>query len=95
MKDLLAFIAVILSIIAFVPAIFFFVRAGYHFFQMLGHYRSGRHQLTANLLPLVAALIPQLFTEQGNVHRRNFLSNLNWALCCFAFIAAVYAFLGI
>ena len=85
-----------LAVVAFVPAIiFFFLRAGYQFVLMLGHYRSDKHQMVANLLPFVAPFMPQIFTDQGNIHRRAFVSNLLWSLCCAAFIAVIYAVLGI
>lgn len=84
-----------LAIAAFVPAIFFFLRASYQFVLMLGHYRSGKHQMAANLLPFLAPFMPQIFTDQGNIHRRAFVSNLLWSLCCAGFIAVMYANLGI
>jgi len=95
MERYLMLLAGVLAIAAFVPAIFFFLRAGYQFVLMLRHYRSGKHQVTANLLPFFAPFMPQIFTEQGNVHRRAFLSNLLWSLCCAGFIAVIYAVLGI
>lgn len=84
-----------LAVVAFAPAIFFFLRAGHQFFLMLGHYRSGKHEFAANLLPFLAPFMPQVFTDQGNVHRRAFISSLFWSLCCAGFIAAMYAMLGI
>lgn len=95
MENHLKLAAVALAVIAFVPAIFFFLRAGYQFVQMLGHYRSGRHQFAANLLPFMVPFMPQVFTEQGNIHRRAFLSNLGRSVLCIAFISVVYAALGI
>ena len=95
MENYLGLTAAALAIMAFVPAIFFFLRASYQFVQMLGHYRSGKHQLAANLLPFLVPFMPQVFTEQGNLHRQAFLSNLGWSLCCIVFIAVVYAFLGV
>lgn len=95
MEHYLELAAVALSIIAFVPATFFFLRASYQFVLMLGHYRSGKHQLGANLLPFLVPFMPQVFTEQGNLHRQAFLSNLGWSLCCMAFIAIMYTVLGV
>jgi hypothetical protein len=85
----------ILAIAAFVPAIFFFFRGMYHFVAMLRHYRSGRHQFAANFVAFLVPFAPQFFTEQGNVHRKLFLSSLFWALCSALFIAVMYAVLGI
>ena len=80
---------------AFVPAVLFFFRAGSHFVKMLTHFRSSRHDLIANLVPFMVPFMPQLFSEQGNVHRRGFVLNFGLFLCCVAFIAAMYALLGI
>jgi len=95
MENSLNLLAGGLAIAAFVPAIFFFLRASYQFVLMLGHYRSGKHQMAANLLPFFVPFMPQVFTEQGNVHRRAFVSNLFWSLCCAGFIAVIYAVLGV
>lgn len=80
----------VLVIVAFVPAIFFFLRAAYQFVLMLGNFRSGKHEFAANLLPFLVPFMPHVFTEQGNIHRRAFLSNLFWSLCCIAFIGVGY-----
>lgn len=85
----------LLAIVAFVPCFFFGLRAGYHFFSMLRHRRSGLSGITADLVPFFAPLMPQQFTDQGNVHRRAFLRSLNWALVFGAFIAFAFAVLGI
>lgn len=84
-----------LAIVAFVPAIFFLLRACYQFVLMLRHYRSGKHQMVSNLLPFLVPFMPHIFTDQGNIHRRAFVSNLLWSVCCIGFIAVVYAGLGI
>ncbi len=85
----------LLAIAAFVPCIFFGLRAGFHFISMLGHRRSGLSGIAADLVPFLAPLMPQQFTDQGNVHRRAFLRNLNWALVFGVFIAIAFAVLGI
>jgi hypothetical protein len=95
MERYLMLLGVALAVVAFVPAIFFFLRASHQFVLMLGHYRSGEHRLAANLLPFLAPFMPQVFTDQGNVHRRAFLSSLFWSVCCAGFIAVMYAILGI
>lgn len=87
--------AAVLAIIAFVPAIFFFLRAAFQFVMMLGHYRSGQHRLGANFLPFLVPFAPQFFSEQGNIHRKKFLSSLGWSLCCAVFIGVVFAVLGV
>ena len=83
------------TIAAFVPAVVFFLKAARHFVQMLTHFRSGRHNLAANLVPFAVPFMPQLFTEQGNVHRRGFVVNIGWFLCCLVFIVAMFALLGL
>ena len=95
MEHYLKLAAIALSIIAFVPETFFFLRASYQFIQMPGHIRSRKHQLGANLLPFLVPFMPQVFTEQGNLHRQAFLANLGWSLCCMAFIAITYTVLGV
>jgi hypothetical protein len=85
----------LLAIVAFVPCFFFGLRAAFHFFFMLGHRRTEVSGLAADLVPFFAPLMPQQFTDQGNVHRRAFLRDLNWALVFGAFIAIVFAVLGI
>lgn len=95
MGQYLMFSGGILAIAAFVPAIFFILRGMYHFAAMLRHYRSDRHQFAANFVPFLAPFSPQFFTEQGNVHRRLFISSFFWALCSTLFIAVMYAALGI
>jgi uncharacterized membrane protein YhaH (DUF805 family) len=95
MEHYLKLTAAVLAIIAFVPVIFFMLRAIRQFVLMLGHFRSGKHELVANLLPFLAPFFSQVFTEQGNIHRRAFMSSLLWSLLCGAFIAVVYAVLGI
>lgn len=95
MEHYIKIAAAVLAIIAFVPAIFFFLRAAYQFVMMLNHYRSEQHRLGANLLPFLAPFAPQFFSEQGNIHRKAFLSNLGWSLCCAVFIGVVFAALGI
>ena len=86
---------VIAAAMAFVPAFYFFIRAAIHFVKMLGHFRSSKHHLGANLVPFLMPWMPQLFTEQGNVHRTAFNRNLLWFACCFIFIVVVYTALGI
>ena len=95
MEHYLSTVCVFITIAAFVPAMWFFFRAARHFAQMLTHFRSGRHDLAANLVPFIIPFMPQLFTEQGNVHRRGFVSNLGGFLCCLLFIASMFGLLGI
>ena len=83
------------TFVAFMLAAVFLLRAARHFIQMLAHFRSGRHELTANLVPFMVPFMSQLFTEQGNVHRHGFVVNFGWFICCFSFIAAMFALLGI
>jgi len=85
----------ILAIAAFVPAIFFILRGMYHFVAMLRHYKSERHEFAANFVAFLVPFAPQFFTDQGNVHRRLFVSSFFWALCSALFIAVMYAVLGI
>jgi hypothetical protein len=85
----------LLAIVASVPCFFFGLRAAYHFFSMIGHRKTGASGLAADLVPFFAPLMPQQFTDQGNVHRRAFLRDLNWALVFGAFIAIAFAVLGI
>ena len=85
----------VLAIAAFVPAIFFILRGTYHFVAMLRHYKSERHEFAANFVAFLVPFAPQFFTEQGNVHRRLFVSSFFWALCSTLFIAVMYAVLGI
>lgn len=85
----------LLAIVAFVPCFFFGLRAVFHFFSMLGHRRTGVSGLAADFIPFFAPLMPQQYTDQGNVHRRAFLRNFNWALVFGAFIAIAFAVLGI
>jgi hypothetical protein len=85
----------LLAIVAFVPCFFFGLRAVFHFISMLRHRRTGASGLAADLAPYFAPLMPQQYTDQGNVHRRAFLRNLNWALVFGAFIAIAFAVLGI
>src|SRR3989338_2615565 len=85
----------LLAIAAFVPAIFFLFRGLYHFVLMLRHYRSDRHQFAANFVAFMVPFAPQFFTEQGNFHRRIFVSSLFWSLCSSLFIAVMFALLGI
>jgi hypothetical protein len=95
MEDYFTLGVVVLGIAAFVPCIFFAIRAAHQFVLMLGHRRVGAAGLAGDLLPFIAPLFPQAFTDQGNVHRRAFLVNLNWALCFAALIGMVFAFVGI
>jgi hypothetical protein len=85
----------VLSIAAFIPAVVFLFRAIRHFLGMLSEFKSRRHDFAANLVPFLFPLLPQLFTEKGNAHRRGFLANLFWFLCCGGFIAGTQAFLDI
>lgn len=83
------------ALVAFVPAFIFFFCAAIHFVRMLGHYRSEKHRLAANLMPFLVPWSPHLFTDQGNAHRIGFNRNMLGFLCCFAFIAGTFALLGI
>ena len=85
----------LITIAAFVPAILFFFRAVNHFIRMLTHFRSNRHDLIANVVPFLTPFMPKLFTEQGNVHRRGFVLNFSWFICCVGFIALMFTLLGI
>lgn len=67
----------LLAIAAFVPCFFFALRAVFHFVSMLGNRRTGLLGLAADLVPFFAPLMPQQYTDQGNVHRLAFLKNLN------------------
>ena len=84
-----------IAIAAFVPAAVFFFRAVKHFIKMRAHFRSTRHEMMANFVPFAFLFMPQLFTEQGNVHRREHVKNLTWFLCCLALIAVLFTLLGI
>ena len=85
----------IVTIVAFVFAFFFCVRAAIHFVRMQTEYRSRRHDVAANVVPFMVLFLPRLFTEQGNLHRRRFLADFGRFLGCGLFIAAMYALLGI
>ena len=95
MERYLQLASIALAVVAFVPAFFFFFVAAKHFVQMLTHFRSGRHDMVANLLPFLIPFMPHLFTEQGNIHRAEFVTNMGWFLCCFAFIVLVFGVLGV
>ena len=91
----LAIAAVVVTIAAFVPAIFFFIRAAIHFVKMWASTRSARHDTALNLFPLLMPFLPSMYTDEGNVHRRAFLSNFGAFLFWLAFIVGMYAILGI
>ena len=87
--------AAVLAIAAFVPAIFFAIRAATHFIKMWAHTRSARHHAVLNLFPFLMPFLPNMYTDEGNVHRRAFLSSFGAFLFWFAFIVCMYALLGI
>ena len=84
----------LLAIAAFVPCIFFGLRARFHFISMLGQRKSDPSGITADLDPFLAPLRPQQSTDQGNVHCRAFLKDLNWALIFGVSIATTFAVFG-
>jgi hypothetical protein len=91
----LAIAAAVLTIAAFVPAIFFFIRAATHFVKMWANTRSARHNGVLNLLPFLAPFASHAYTDEGNVHRRAFLSSFGAFLFWFAFIVGMFLLLGI
>ena len=90
MEDYLIIGTALLAMLAFIPAFIFFFRSFKHFLQMLNHLKSGRHNTIANFIPFLVPFLPQLFTEEGNIHRSGFINNMALFLCCFAFIALMF-----
>ena len=80
-------------ILVWIFGAFYFLRSGYHFIKMLGHFRSKTHDNFASMLvPWMAPFLPLFYTDEGNYHRELFLKNLGISLVLFAIFIVIIVF---
>ena len=84
-----------ITLAAFIPAIIFLFRSMKNFLLMINEFKSGKHDMAANLVPFAAPFMSKLYSKRGNLYRIAFLKNIFLFICCFAFIAIMYYALGI
>ena len=88
--ETIGYFVMVFEVIVWVIGVFFFLRSAFHFLKMFSHFRGKNHErFVTFLLPLSAPFLSELYTDQGNYHRRTFLSNFRWALVSAAIFTIV------